>query len=63
MLSSSRANVQQRGSHAAHSARDDMLPETRVLLSSFYQPYNDELAALMSDVRFRWSEAARGPTS
>ena len=29
-----------------------MLPETRELLDSFYEPYNKQLAALLMDERF-----------
>ncbi len=32
----------------------DMLPETRVLLQQFYAPFNEELAALLSDNLFLW---------
>eukprot|EP01104_Vermistella_antarctica_P006028 TRINITY_DN16767_c0_g1_i1.p1 TRINITY_DN16767_c0_g1~~TRINITY_DN16767_c0_g1_i1.p1 ORF type:complete len:505 (+),score=54.76 TRINITY_DN16767_c0_g1_i1:229-1743(+) len=34
----------------------EMLPETRKLLTEFYQPYNEELARLLGDDRFLWSE-------
>ncbi len=32
----------------------DMLPETRVLLQQFYAPFNEKLAALLSDNLFLW---------
>lgn len=35
----------------------DMLPETRVLLNNFYRPFNKELATLLRDDQFLWSEA------
>ncbi len=33
---------------------EPMLPETRAALSSFYAPFNEELAALLGDERFAW---------
>jgi hypothetical protein len=37
-----------------------MLPKTRAALSAFYAPFNDALAALLGDERFRWSDGDRG---
>ncbi|XP_014676786.1 PREDICTED: carbohydrate sulfotransferase 15-like [Priapulus caudatus] len=31
-----------------------MLPETRRLLTDFYRPYNEDLAALLNDDAFTW---------
>lgn len=37
-----------------YSSKFAMLPETRELLDSFYQPYNELLAHLLSDSRYLW---------
>ena len=33
-----------------------MLPETRALLRSFYEPFNRKLAAMLQDDRYLWND-------
>jgi hypothetical protein len=43
-----------------HAPVEAMLPETRAALSAFYAPFNDALATLLADERFRWRDARGG---
>ena len=35
--------------------KGEMLPRTRMRLNKFYQEYNDKLADLLDDNRFKWA--------
>lgn len=35
---------------------DDMLPETKKILTSFYEVYNHMLAEFLNDTRYRWHD-------
>ena len=40
------------------ASREEMLPQTEVMLRRFYQPYNDFLAAMLQDASFRFLPAS-----
>ncbi|KAL1514621.1 hypothetical protein AB1Y20_003715 [Prymnesium parvum] len=55
MLSRPRANAQRAGTAAGTRGPSGLPDETRALLSAFYAPFNEELAALMGgEERFLW---------
>ena len=39
---------------AKYKSSFEMFPETRELLSAFYQPHNQLLAQLLSDAKYLW---------
>ena len=40
-----------------YQGKFEMWPETREMLSLFFQPYNDRLAELLGDNKFRWNDS------
>ena len=45
-----KANTMKKTSNIGH-----MKPETEVMLRQFFQPFNNELAELIGDDRYKWS--------
>jgi len=52
MVGRERSNARASNGAARGSEAGEMLPQTRALLSAFYRPYNEELAALLGDDSF-----------
>ena len=49
--------------HTQSRIRQPMLPEARRMLSDFFGPYNAQLARLLGDERFTWSDVLASPAT
>jgi hypothetical protein len=55
MLQQQPNNKRQSNGEAKGASQGDMLPHTRALLEGFYRPFNDMLAQLLLDSKWKWA--------
>lgn len=55
MLQQEPNNQRQTNGEDKGASQGDMLPKTRELLDDFYRPFNEMLAELLQDTKWRWT--------